>query len=1375
MHHRLTLMKVGFNRLRRWLTGKHSLTRTQRFQLWLTCVYPIFSYGLFAMGLTSKGLKMAITQLTIMLRQLAHDHPTLTGRNNQDALAHNRLPHPALLMHGTASSLLRTVTQREPCLLEHDLTRTITWTHLPELMQTLHNLQATSLEPFLHVTPEASLELPFLQCQHCNFCTDDISAFRRHCTQAHAQPMYRIRAVEVMHHSENGLPQCRFCHSKFTTWRSFFSHVERGCQVIVSGPPGCALESFGTGLGLTTSRTMQPPHLDAAVRSFRLITANELQHLKQQDFGDKLLHLVSERDWPQIPRDQAICHFLSKRCFICSFQFSRCQELHQHFRVHHSELWDFVPEKALQPTNLHCTESPCDCCGSVFRNHQCPIWTQVAVLLVTGASHQASDEAALHLEQCRCEVCMEVFPDGAQLVQHLQEAHSLQGLSFNPSRDALDNTTACTHCGQIFSTQSGLKSHIVQGRCVFFNPQATAETSPVDERWRKACLEGQFHEVLRLPQTRLHLTLIWQACGRRYQRAADLSLHLQTAHARLWRRSQRLTLTMVNAFYHLRCFCNPALNTQRTHHICVPFRQLAMSFHRMDQEPFAPFVITDTMLRSTLSPALPPMEKHRLEHTLAQRRFADLWQDLHILTTLSCHCLFCGVQMMTADLAVHLHQEHPCANEALLFYMEQLMPIVHDLNQEDFRCQLCRLIYNLPVASRPDETPVERAALSRSHLSGSCPALLQIARLFTHFLLGPQTNHGTRGLGGLGSDDGNVCSPDAHAPAVRPHSEAGSRPQGHKETSARGSRTNKGKRNSRGTGAGPTHVSAPSKLDTAGPSTRSRTPKPSPHGSIHSFFESRTSGSFGPTAEGVAAVETADGEGTHCVDLATPATPDDSSDPHLADSSRPDRGGEGDRSTVQDVSREGADTGGQEFPFSSLGPGPTNPEADPGQTPLHQLSQNAPELGGAPGDAAGQGAHHKVSCPSSSERAAEDFSLASAAEFAQRSPLRVASLSVPELGVDGTRSLHEAALLAPNANGDGSPEHGAEAQGPGKRQKQRQADQVTSAQDGDVHVKGLCALRLINDSHWCYGNSTIHSLLWTLTCLTTSDSHLWGPHSRDLLAFLQQSGTTRAKLTDLQWFQNLLQTWGLTQGQQDCAEFTSFVLSWLRSDAIDMRWERRLALDVVHLHDIGSCYQPITLQFTHDMQHRGHCSIHDLITAWHEEHSMRAALIAAAPCVCCHIDRFYQGSGGTIAKCLCQMDLDSEVNLPVFTSAGLNCAPCSYSPTAAIIHMGQHGAGHCRALLRMQPGITPHGTPAKWLLTEDDEMPQPIWRIPDWCEQNLMVLWLTRTDCLHLPRYQVPEDLLMQSTGDLPNAAGVQPTDALIQMLQMQPQMTSNK
>ena len=54
-------------------------------------------------------------------------------------------------------------------------------------------------------------------------------------------------------------------------------------------------------------------------------------------------------------------------------------------------------------------------------------------------------------------------------------------------------------------------------------------------------------------------------------------------------------------------------------------------------------------------------------------------------------------------------------------------------------------------------------------------------------------------------------------------------------------------------------------------------------------------------------------------------------------------------------------------------------------------------------------------------------------------------------------------------------------------------------------TKGLCGLKLHNDANWCYGNSTISCLLWTLVSLQPSATNLWGSHCAELVHFIQQN------------------------------------------------------------------------------------------------------------------------------------------------------------------------------------------------------------------------------------------------------------------------------
>ena len=141
---------------------------------------------------------------------------------------------------------------------------------------------------------------------------------------------------------------------------------------------------------------------------------------------------------------------------------------------------------------------------------------------------------------------------------------------------------------------------------------------------------------------------------------------------------------------------------------------------------------TDQMLHSILSPKLHSLDKHRIEHLLAQRQFSALWQDIEVLHTMSCSCIFCGTSLATSDLTLHLREEHPCKHDTVVFCMEQLLPVVHALNTEDYRCQLCRLIYNLPSHLRPDETLAERQALLSSISKARAPCSCNSSSCLLH-------------------------------------------------------------------------------------------------------------------------------------------------------------------------------------------------------------------------------------------------------------------------------------------------------------------------------------------------------------------------------------------------------------------------------------------------------------------------------------------------------------------------------------------------------------------------------------------------------------------------------------------------------------------
>ena len=162
---------------------------------------------------------------------------------------------------------------------------------------------------------------------------------------------------------------------------------------------------------------------------------------------------------------------------------------------------------------------------------------------------------------------------------------------------------------------------------------------------------------------------------------------------------------------------------------------------------------------------------------------------------------------------------------------------------------------------------------------------------------------------------------------------------------------------------------------------------------------------------------------------------------------------------------------------------------------------------------------------------------------------------------------------------------------------------------------------------------------------------------------------------------------------------------------------------------------PLFLQFSIQDARATHCKLDQLVSTWHQEHGMPAALTTAAPLLCLHIDRLFEDSSGQIEKSSCAIDIESGVTLPFFHDDALNCTNISYVLIAAAAHLGRDEEGHYQAILKIQPMVTENSCPAKWLLTQDNLRPRPIWRVPEAIMQNMNIAWLVRSDCMQLLQY----------------------------------------
>ena len=189
-----------------------------------------------------------------------------------------------------------------------------------------------------------------------------------------------------------------------------------------------------------------------------------------------------------------------------------------------------------------------------------------------------------------------------------------------------------------------------------------------------------------------------------------------------------------------------------------------------------------------------------------------------------------------------------------------------------------------------------------------------------------------------------------------------------------------------------------------------------------------------------------------------------------------------------------------------------------------------------------------------------------------------------------------------------------------------------------------------------------------------------------------------------------------------------------------MRWEKRVQTDAgVQIADVShATHMPISFQFDATTQLLQFCDLTTLATIWRQVDGMHTCLVAASPCLCIHIDRCVEGPTG-IYKCLTRLQSDDEVFLPVFADETVAYDHVGYRVIAMMAHLGSDLSGHYRSALRVTPMVVAQTNPISWLLCDDWRTPEAVWTLPPWFENNITVVWLLRTDVVHLHVFQRSE------------------------------------
>ena len=273
-------------------------------------------------------------------------------------------------------------------------------------------------------------------------------------------------------------------------------------------------------------------------------------------------------------------------------------------------------------------------------------------------------------------------------------------------------------------------------------------------------------------------------------------------------------------------------------------------------------------------------------------------------------------------------------------------------------------------------------------------------------------------------------------------------------------------------------------------------------------------------------------------------------------------------------------------------------------------------------------------------------------------------------------------------------------------------------------------------SNWCFLNASFLSTLWAYLSVDLFTLEQWGPHSTQLANILLKHEAEPIDLCSIPCFSLLLDQWQDFGRQGDPVEFLAHMMRGLQFTGVNLSWEKRVQVGVqTHTVDEGDAFMPILLQFDPAMLQDNHVTLRQMIRDWSSQDGMVAAFTNSTALVCCQIDRHVRSGKGAITKCDIPVNFHWGVEIPFFDGEGVQINWQTYKVVAAVADLGTDNAGHCRTMLKIQMNATA-SPPHMFLLTDDWERPEPIWKEPSWFHRSITCFWLCdcdRMDLMHLP------------------------------------------
>eukprot|EP00435_Cladocopium_sp_Y103_P046493 s1225_g13.t1 len=429
--HRIEASKNVFRRLRLWLSSKSKIPIDKRYQLWHATVFPTLIYGIFTVGLTSKGFSLVQMEIMRQLRLIAGDFSRITALSHHAFLCHRRWPSPATLLLRRVEGMIARNESRFLTLDSADIVLRHDWRHFQDRVLLLK--QAMETDPTTQALHTALNPAEPHVCLFCPRTFATIRAMKLHMSMVHDYNHKNFRQInfasdtvgtlmawlgEDAHRRMLWTCHCQTCGIRFTGVAQLTNHMQVAHTEIWHAATTCA--SFLSAYVHTIHRcvcnpspgTVRPEHQCLILRQVAMqyvrarnagnypgllmpytITAAELSNLMPHAPADMCEQLCNTLSTPNMADFWTSSHvpLLSHRCLLCGHE-AHGDLLVQHLSEKHSltlngamMLQINLAALLLHHFQHHDISQLCPLCAATFagdsvRQHlvTCPVLHQVA-------------------------------------------------------------------------------------------------------------------------------------------------------------------------------------------------------------------------------------------------------------------------------------------------------------------------------------------------------------------------------------------------------------------------------------------------------------------------------------------------------------------------------------------------------------------------------------------------------------------------------------------------------------------------------------------------------------------------------------------------------------------------------------------------------------------------------------------------------------------------------------------------------------------------------------------------------------------------------------------------------------------------------------